>query len=100
MSQSKNSERLIPVYQVMDEVSTYHFVMLSVMMELNMKLIALNTRPYRVQRLETIQELLNKIEQSYEGYLPDSYMNRAKKFVLMMHKDLESLLKDINTIKR
>lgn len=92
--------KTVPVYQIMDEVSIYHFVLISVMMDLNQKLIQLNSKPYRVSRLETIQELLEKIEKSYEGYLPENYLNRAKKFVVMMHTDLESLLKDINTIKR
>ncbi len=95
----KEAERNIAVYNIMESHHVYHFVMLSVMMDLCNKLAALNTCPVKLNRLDTIMSNLEKIEKSIPGFLPYNYMNRASKFVKMMHMDLESLLKDINAVK-
>jgi hypothetical protein len=89
----------IPVYQRMNADSMYDFTMIAVIHELLLELHIRCGTKYRESRVETMLELVDKLEKSYPGYIPDAYKNRAEKFIKMMRIDLNETLKTIKKIK-
>jgi hypothetical protein len=86
----------IPVYKVMTTRDTFDITLISVIDMLTQVLIERNAgNRYRQSRLETMYDKLHQAEKSYEGYIPDEYINRSEKFVKYIHNDLNSLLKDL-----
>lgn len=91
----------IPVYKIMDKESTFDIVLISTIDMLIKVLIERNEKnQYRKSRLETMYELLHKIEPSYIGWIPDEFINASKKFVTYIHADLNGLLKKIKETER
>lgn len=101
-AQRRKSQGNIAVYQLMRPSDTYDIVLISMIFAFVKILIKRNASndPIRWNRLVQIQNLIEKVEQSYAGYIPEEYTNRAKKFLKYINTDLNSLLKDIKVIER
>jgi len=89
-----------PVYKIMTPNDTFDIVNISVIDALlNVLMERCKGNRYRISRLQSMYDLLHKIETSYEGYIPDEYINRSEKFLKYMHTDLNSLIKDIREVR-
>jgi len=90
----------IPIYKIMSPNDTFDIVNISVIDALlNVLMARCKGNRYRLSRLQSMFDLLHKIEVSYEGYIPDEYINRSERFLKYMHTDLNSLIKDIKGVK-
>lgn len=93
-----------PVFMVMKPDDTYDIVLISmvanwlrILLERNAKQEVRNH--FRISRLETMQNLLlEKIEPSYKGSIPEAFINRSEKYMSYIEKDLNSMLKDIRDV--
>ena len=91
----------IPVYTIMKKASIFDITLISTIDMLLKVLIQRNqNNPYRKSRLESMYKLLHKIEPSYEGSIPDEFINASKKFVAYINNDLNSLLNKIKETER
>lgn len=91
----------IPVFFIMKPREIFDIVLISIIESLLKILIDRNlSNFYRLDRLECMHKKMDEVEKSYEGFIPEEYKNRHEKFIKFLYTDLNSLLKDIKTIKR
>jgi hypothetical protein len=89
----------IAVFHKMKNTDVFDFTLLSVIDMLLQELLVRCGTGYRESRVESMQSLLSKVEESYKGYIPENYKNKAEQFLKVLHLDLDSTLKAIKTIK-
>jgi hypothetical protein len=83
----------------MDKPSIYDIVLISVIdMLLKVLLDRNQSNNYRKSRLQSMYDLLHKVEPSYIGYIPDSFIGASEKFIKYIHNDLNSLLNKIKGV--
>lgn len=89
-----------PVYIKMSDRDTFDVALISVIESLTLALMDRNsTDIYRMSRLQTMFEKMDQVEKSYRGYIDDPFQNAAKKFVKMLHVDLNAMLLNLKDAK-
>lgn len=89
-----------PVYQVMTDWDTFDIALISVIESLTIALMKRNEKNlYRLSRLETLFNKMNQVEKSYEGYIDEPFQNASKKFVKMLHIDLNTMVQNLKLAK-
>lgn len=89
----------IAIFTRMKASDVYDFVLMSVIDTLLNELLIRCGTHYRESRINSMQELLMLVQKSYEGYIPENYIARSEKFLSYLHSDMNSLIKDIKTLK-
>ena len=89
----------MPVFARMSNNDIYDFVLLSVVDALLQEVYVRCGTQKREGRIEAMQHALETLQNTYKGYVPDTYLNRSTKFLRLLHTDLDSLLSGIKTIK-